>query len=169
MYTQIKKTAKRMCKRVFQWLTIMVLATHTAASDTSISDEKVMAILDNYMNALNQLNLNAHVDTLHFPHFRHTKGDVVIWKTPQDFFPLIDATAEQKKAGLRTALGVDWHRSEWIHRKVIQRDSSKLHVATTFVRLRKDGSKIASFDSLYVLTLESGRWAIKGRSSFAPN
>ena len=31
-----------------------------------------------------------------------------------------------------------------------------------------DGSVIKSFDSLYVLTFEDGRWGIRGRSSFAP-
>ena len=39
---------------------------------------------------------------------------------------------------------------------------------TRFVRLREDGSEISAFDSLYVLTHESERWGIKGRSSFAP-
>ena len=33
---------------------------------------------------------------------------------------------------------------------------------------RADGSEIAACDSLYVMTLQDGRWGIKGRSSFAP-
>ena len=31
-----------------------------------------------------------------------------------------------------------------------------------------DGSVIATFDSLYVMTRQNGRWGIRGRSSFAP-
>jgi hypothetical protein len=36
-----------------------------------------------------------------------------------------------------------------------------------FTRYRLDGSIIASYDSLYIVTLEHGRWAVKMRSSFA--
>ena len=39
---------------------------------------------------------------------------------------------------------------------------------TQFTRYRSDGSVIASYESLYVLTYEVGRWGIKLRSSFAP-
>jgi hypothetical protein len=56
----------------------------------------------------------------------------------------------------------------WTRRDIVQADDTKVHVATTFVRLRKDGSEIASYDSLYVMTFQDGRWGIKGRSSFAP-
>ena len=33
---------------------------------------------------------------------------------------------------------------------------------------RKDGSIIGSFESLYVVTKEQGRWGVKLRSSMAP-
>jgi hypothetical protein len=41
-------------------------------------------------------------------------------------------------------------------------------VDTLFLRYRADGSLIGSFESLYVLTKEQGRWGVKLRSSFAP-
>ena len=69
---------------------------------------------------------------------------------------------------LRKVLGSEWDRSEWTRREIIQSSSEKVHVAASFARFRKDGSKIATFDSLYILTFEGERWAIKGRSSFAP-
>ena len=50
----------------------------------------------------------------------------------------------------------------------VQEDDAKAHVATRFVRLREDGTVIKTFESLYVMTLEGGRWGIRGRSSFAP-
>ena len=69
---------------------------------------------------------------------------------------------------LRQVLHPEWHRSEWTKREVVQSDATKVHVATRFARLREDGSEIVAFDSLYVLTLADGVWAIQGRSSFAP-
>ena len=92
----------------------------------------------------------------------------MIWESARDYFPFLDSPDEERKQKLRIVLGSEWDRSEWTRREVIQSDSAKVHVATTFVRLRKGGSEIATFDSLYILTFEAGRWAIKGRSSFAP-
>ena len=46
--------------------------------------------------------------------------------------------------------------------------SEKVHVDTQFTRYRKDDTPIASCESLYVVTKEQGRWAIKMRSSFVP-
>ena len=153
---------------IVQLLLLMLVTTPTMAGEVPDRDGEVMAILDEYMDALNRLDTVAHTETLHFPHFRHTSGDVVIWKSAQDYFPFLDSPVEERKEKLRIVLGSEWDRSEWTRREVIQSDSAKVHVAATFVRLRKDGSEISAFDSLYILTLESGRWAIKGRSSFAP-
>jgi hypothetical protein len=44
----------------------------------------------------------------------------------------------------------------------------EVHVDTLFTRYRTDGSVIGSFESLYVVTKEQGRWGIKLRSSMAP-
>jgi hypothetical protein len=49
----------------------------------------------------------------------------------------------------------------------VQASGGKVHVDTRFTRYRKDGSKIASYESLYVLTKEGGKWGVKLRSSFA--
>jgi len=43
-----------------------------------------------------------------------------------------------------------------------------VHVDTKFTRCRADGSVISSYESLYILTKEEGRWGVKLRSSFAP-
>ena len=43
---------------------------------------------------------------------------------------------------------------------------TKAHVATLVRRFRDDGSEIVTFESLYILIKEEGRWGIKFRSSF---
>jgi hypothetical protein len=127
-----------------------------------------MAVLDQYMDALNELDIERHVATYHFPHYRHASGEIVIWQDAHEAMPILAVAEEERRSRLREALDPAWHRSQWTRREIVQGDDTKVHVLTTFVRLREDGSEIASYESLYVLTFEQGRWAIKGRSSFAP-
>ena len=61
----------------------------------------------------------------------------------------------------------DWHHSKWDRRRIIHATADKIHVDTQFTRYRADGSKIGSYESLYILTRENGRWGVKLRSSFA--
>lgn len=61
-----------------------------------------------------------------------------------------------------------WRVSEWDKRDVLHASKDKVHINTRFVRYRADGSIIAAFDSIYIVTLQEGHWGIKIRSSFAP-
>ena len=60
-----------------------------------------------------------------------------------------------------------WDHSAWARRRIVHISDSKAHVDTEFTRYRKDGSIIGSYESLYVVTRENGRWGIKLRSSLA--
>lgn len=136
-------------------------------------DAAVMSVLDRYMDGLNALDLETHVSTYHFPHYRHASGKVILWQDSLEAMPILGVPKAERLPALRAALESDWVRSEWTRRDIVQADAHKVHVVTRFDRLRADGSVIKSFDSLYVLTLaedDAGalRWGIKGRSSFAP-
>jgi hypothetical protein len=61
-----------------------------------------------------------------------------------------------------------WDHSSWERREVIHAGADKVHIDTGFTRWARDGSRIGSFDSIYVVTLENGHWGVKLRSSFAP-
>ena len=63
--------------------------------------------------------------------------------------------------------GADWHHSGWDFRKVIAAGAAKVHLDVQFTRYRADNSVIGSFRSLWIVTKESGRWAVAARSSFA--
>lgn len=60
-----------------------------------------------------------------------------------------------------------WHHSQWDRRKIIHGTAEKIHVDTKFTRYRADGTVIGSYESLYILTFEKGRWGVKLRSSYA--
>jgi hypothetical protein len=60
-----------------------------------------------------------------------------------------------------------WHHSKWDRRRIIHTSDNKVHVDTKFTRYREDGTKIGSYESLYIVTKENGQWGVKMRSSFA--
>jgi hypothetical protein len=140
----------------------------TLARAESSTHPEIMRVLDHYMEGLNALDLEAHIETYRFPHFRFARGELVVWRTPEEAMPLLALPSHERRAGLRGVLGAEWDRSVWTRREVVQADATKVHVVTRFARLRADGSEIRAFDSLYILTFEHGSWAIQGRSSFAP-
>jgi len=121
-------------------------------------ESEVMRLLDDYMNAWNRKDLVAWERTFHFPHYRLDSGKMTVLDRPG----LQDATRVWGSAGS------DWHHSRWDRRRIIHLSPDKVHVDTKFTRCRADGSVISSFESLYILTKEDGRWGVKMRSSFAP-
>ncbi len=131
-------------------------------------DAEIMAVLDRYMDALNALDLEGHLATYHFPHYRHASGEITIWETARDVTPLSNVPEAERRVHLRSVLEPDWHKSEWTRRDIVQGDGQKVHVVTRFERRRQDDSVITAYDSLYIMTREENGWGIKGRSSFAP-
>lgn len=115
-----------------------------------------MKVLDEYMAAWNKKDLEAWEQTFHFPHFRLASGKMNVLEKP----------GQQDAARIWQAI-TDWHHSKWDIRRIIHASADKVHVDTKFTRYRADGSRIGSYESLYILTKENGRWGVKLRSSFA--
>jgi len=154
-------------------LAIMVSFALTGAAQAEqvqqeARDAQIMVVLDTFMDGLNELDLEKHFQTYHFPHFRYASGAISITENAIATMPFLKAPKEQQRQSLLKFLGPEWDHSAWTRRDIVQGDDAKVHVATTFVRYRKDGSAIRAYESLYVMTFEDGRWGIKGRSSFAP-
>ena len=150
-----------------KWLPVVCLsvfavskgfAQDASPAENTAVEQEVMEVLDNYMQAFNELDMTAWERTMHFPHYRLASGEMRIQNGP----------GELALGALRHALGKQWHHSAWLKRKVIHWSDSKVHVDTKFARYRDDDSVIASYDSLYILTKEAGRWGVKMRSSLAP-
>jgi len=115
--------------------------------------------LDRFMDAVNAHDVSAMEREMHFPHARIAVGAIVTYaasgSNPLDLFQRL-----QRDDG--------WHRSAWISKSIVQGDDNKVHVAVRYRRLRRDGSLIGEYDSLYILTHHNGRWGIQARSSFGP-
>lgn len=120
-------------------------------------EAEVMKLLDDYMTAWNQKDLPAWERTFHFPHYRLASGNMSV----------LERAGLQDATKVWASAGKDWHHSKWDRRRIIHATGVKVHVDTRFTRYRADGTKIGSYESLYILTKEDGRWGVKMRSSFA--
>jgi len=152
----------RFVTRCFLFVLFLILSAPQTDSVTAISDieKEMMQVLDEYMAAWNRKDLAGWERTFHFPHYRLASGKMNVLDKPG----LQDAARVWGPAGA----GAEWHHSRFDRRKIIHSSPDKVHVDTKFTRCRADGSVISSFDSLYILTKEEGRWGVKLRSSFAP-
>ena len=126
--------------------------------DNKDSIAAAMDVLDRFMMAFSASNEEGIRASFNFPHARFHAGRVTVFATPQDF------SLSHFRA---TADAAEWARSVWNERKVIHAGADKVHFDTEFSRLRADGSVIATYRSIYIVTRIDGRWGIQGRSSFA--
>ncbi|MGI9325454.1 MAG: hypothetical protein ACR2PZ_09570 [Pseudomonadales bacterium] len=150
--------------RIVRVFLVVLLALATAPSqasdaDNSAAETAALAVLDRFIAAFSAKDAAAHVATYHFPHYRLARGSMSMWEN--------SVVALQSHVTLfETLPNTGWDRSEWVERKVVTSSPSKVHIDTRFRRLRKDGSVIGVYDSLYVVIKRDGRWGIKLRSSF---
>jgi hypothetical protein len=127
-------------------------------TDYSASVAAAMKCLDDFMDAFNARDLKAWEATFNFPSVRLASSKLVIIDRP-GWHPSDTFTRGALK---------EWHHSAWERRAVIHASADKVHFDTRFARFRADGSVIAHFDSIYIMTCEDGHWGVKARSSFAP-
>lgn len=134
-------------------------AAYASEADDQQTKDEVMAVLDQFIKTFSAKDATGHVATYHFPHFRLAQGKMSSWNTAAE-------AAEMHKLIFENLQNSGWDKSVWNSREIVNMSSNKVHVSTQFTRLRKDGSEIGTYDSLYVLINKNGRWAIKMRSSF---
>jgi hypothetical protein len=143
------------------WISILTASEgHTQAPSAKADpavDATVMQVMKDYLDAWNRLDVVALERTLHFPHYRLASGRMTdartTWSTDGGTIPTC----------ARAGVG-----SHPMRLRIIHSSPDKVHVDTLFTRYRKNGSIINSFESLYVVTKEQGRWGVKLRSSMAP-
>jgi hypothetical protein len=126
-------------------------------SDNAEAIATAMGVLDAFMAAFNARDLAAFEATFNFPSVRLASNRLAI----------LEKGYHRPEMFAHGALA-EWGRSSWDRREVIHAGPDKVHIDTRFTRYRADGSVIASFDSIYVVTCEDGHWGVKARSSFAP-
>ena len=115
--------------------------------------------IDGFMAAFNAEDREAmQTRWLHFPHVRFHSGRVTVMETPDDFTASVWERAGEAKG---------WARTAFDYAEPIDAGPSKVHFRVQFTRFRADGSPIGSYKSLWIVTLQNGRWGVQGRSSWA--
>jgi len=150
--------ARKIGNFVAVFVVVLMAAAPAMARDLD-AETAALETLDDFMAAFNARDASAFEATFNFPHYRIAGGNVSVLE----------------RAGLRpdlfarfVAATPGWDHSAWDRRQVIHSGPGKVHIDTRFIRYRADGSIFASFDSLYIVTKQDGRWGVKARSSFAP-
>jgi len=151
------KTVAAICTLIGLCAVGTILAQERREQVRQQIEAEVMKLLDDYMDAWNRKDLPAWESTFQFPHYRLASGKMSV----------LDRPGVQDATKVWASAGSDWHHSAWDRRRIIHASEDKVHVDTQFTRYRADGSKIGSYESLYIVTKENGRWGVKLRSSFA--
>lgn len=132
-----------------------LLAGEAACRDES---RAALQVVEDYIASFNTRDIKKFEATMHYPHVRLADGKVKVWETPPGQNEIFGA--------LEKSIGWDYTTLE--ETKVIQCGPDKVHVAVKVSRRRKDGTPIQTFQSLYLVTNQGGRWGIQIRSSYAP-
>ncbi len=89
---------------------------------------------------------------------KRTKNRKGIWQTAAD--------ANTNVAALTRSEG--WARSTLDSVTMRQNDAVKVHFDVVFSRYKADGTKYATYQSLWIVTKKDDGWGVQARSSFAP-
>ncbi|MEM1247077.1 MAG: hypothetical protein AAGK22_11915 [Acidobacteriota bacterium] len=145
-------------KTLLQGLALALLVSTPAFPETP--DEAALRVLDEFMTAFNARDAKTWSETLHYPHVRIASGDVAVYQSAKERADQMDFDAFAKR--------FNWARSAWLEREIVQSGKDKVHIVVKFARYDADGNATKTFDSLYIVTEQEGRWGVKARSSFAP-
>ena len=119
-----------------------------------------VAKVEEYMNAFNARDPVAWAATLNYPHLRIASSELAVSASEEEFASQMDFDAFADRFG--------WDHSEWDEIEAVQVAENGVNVALTFSRCNADGEVGSTFNTLYLVTNDNGRWGVLARSSFAP-
>jgi hypothetical protein len=154
-----RELARRVA-RAFVLSGAVALAPAAFAEAGAAPEAAALGAMDAFMAAFNARDVEAWIATLNFPHVRIASGQVAVFRDAAEFRNNFEFARFAEQTG--------WSRSEWTERRVIHTGPDKVHVAVVFTRFREDGSLLARYESLYVVTKQGEHWGVQARSSYAP-
>jgi hypothetical protein len=120
-------------------------------------------VCEAYHNAFNDQDLDTIHTVMHFPHIRiNDQGTVRIIQSVDE------SVAGHQRYWERITEQEGWGYSSQDVVEVLHASDVKVHFKIQFTRYRTDGTKIATYQSLWIVIKRDARWGILCRSSFAP-
>jgi hypothetical protein len=139
-------------------MALVVMVSAIAGAQRS-READARAPIEAFFKAFNGRDNDALKKTLHYPHVRiNESGNVNVWRDASE--------AGTNFEGLTRSEG--WARSSLDSVTMRQNDPIKVHFEVVFSRYQADGSKYATYQSLWIVTNVGGEWGVQARSSFAP-
>ena len=120
-----------------------------------------IAAVERYLDAFNARDEEAMVAALHFPHVRVGAGRASVRKSAAEYMEGFDFDAFAERIG--------WVRSEADSMEAVQVGARGVNVAVRITRYGEGGARIHTFDTIYLVTEEDGRWGIRAGASIAPS
>ena len=130
-------------------------------SEPNAPPNAAVIAIEEFMAALNARDDAALYDLLHLPHVRISGEGVAIWHDRSE----LEATYLRD---FYARAGPDWRHTTLDSTEVIHSSEHKVHVLIQFTRWVESDTAIATYRSLWIMTLVDGRWGAQARSSFAP-
>ncbi len=120
-----------------------------------------IAAVERYLAAFNARDEEAVVATLRFPHVRVGVGRATVRESAEEYMEGFDFDAFAERLG--------WVRSEADSMEAIQVGARGVNVAVRITRYGEGDARIHTFDTIYLVTEEDGKWAIRAGASIAPS
>jgi hypothetical protein len=137
----------------------LIVASPAPSAQQNSREAEARAPIEAFFKAFNARDNEALKKTLHYPHVRiNEAGGVNVWKDASE--------AGTNFEGLTRSEG--WARSTLDSVTMRQNDDVKVHFDVVFSRYKADGTKYATYQSLWIVTKKDGQWGVQARSSFAP-
>ena len=125
------------------------------------SEASALQALESFFDALNAKDEQAMYRNVNLPHVRIAGDGTAIYNTIAD---LRDSYMRDFSA----RAGADWDHTSLDSEEVIHSSENKVHVFIQFTRRDRSDNKIATHQSLWIMTCIDGHWGVQARSSFAP-
>jgi len=119
-----------------------------------------IAKVEEHVDAFNARDAVAWAATLNYPHLRIAGGELTLTETDEESASQMDFDVFAERFG--------WNHSELDEIEAVQVAEDGVNVALTFSRYNAAGEVVSTFNTLYLVTNDNGRWGIRARSSFAP-
>lgn len=129
--------------------------------DREATASAAIAAVERYLDAFNARDEEAMVAALHFPHVRVGVGRATVRESAAEYMEGFDFDAFAERLG--------WERSEADSMEAVQVGARGVNVAVRITRYGEGDARIHTFDTIYLVTEEDGKWAIRAGASIAPS
>ena len=125
------------------------------------SETQAIKAYETFIAALNAGNNQAMFEVMHVPHIRISGKSVVIYNTKAEL-------EREYLNDFASRAGETWHHTEMDWVQALHSSEDKVHLYLQWTRYDEDGSALATYPALWIMTKIHGNWGAQCRSSFAP-